>query len=121
MFRKSPIEGPEGPRQAVSEREALNRNALWTVGLTGGLALLLASMLPGPLMPAALNSLLFYAALGALILAVIRGDRWNAPHITAWDQALMLLFGSLAAGLFVDPEQVAALVEEVAPAAGSAP
>lgn len=120
MYRKSPVEGPQDPRHAVSEREALNRNALWTVGLTSGLALLIAAMLPGPLIPAALNALLFYAAVGALILAVIRGDALNAPHVTAWDQALMLLCGSLAAGLFIDPEQVAALVEEAMPAAGGA-
>lgn len=120
MFRKSPIEGPDGSRPSELDRDTLNRNALWTVGLTAGLALMLAAMMPGPLVPAALNSLLFYGAFGALILAVFRRESLNSPHITAWDQSLMLLLGSLIAGLFVDPEQVAALIEEAMPAAETA-
>jgi hypothetical protein len=118
VFQKSPVEGPEASRMPV-DYQTLNRNALWTVGLTVVFALILASMTPAPLIPAAMNSLLFFGAFGAVILAVIRRERLSEPYISAWDQALMLMFGSLLAGLFVDPAQVAAIVQETGAAVGA--
>lgn len=95
------------PRRADCEGDGeRNRRALTAVALVIALVLALASPLPTPLVPVALESFMFYGAFGAAILAVFRGDHIRARHLTAWDQALMLLFMSQLAGFFVDAEAV---------------
>ena len=89
-----------------------NRQALWAVAVVLAVAVFLASPLPGPMVPLAIETFLTYAAVGGALFAMIRGDSWNADHVTGWDQAAMLLVVGLAAGLFVDPDAVQAILEQ---------
>ncbi len=108
MWRDETDKAQHSPGAGYS---AHNRRALMAVALVVALALLLASPLPSALVPMAVENFVFYGAVGASILAVFRGDVMRAPHFTAWDQALMLLFVSQLAGLLVDAEAVKEAIE----------
>ncbi len=67
---------------------------------------------------ASLHGMLFYAALAAMVMAVLRRESFSAEHLTGWDQSLMLILASLAAGFLVDPQAVRTFTEGARGAGG---
>ncbi len=107
--------------RSLRETDVANRRALLTVALAVAVALLFSTSLPLAVMPAAMETFLFLAALGAMLAAVFRRESMRGPRLTGWDQAMMLLFLSMAAGFLVDQEAVHQHLEAmraVPPAAG---
>ena len=92
-------------------------------GAVVALALAFASTVEAPFVAAMFSELLMFGALGFLVAAMYRRESAGADHVTAWDQAALLLLASLIGGLFVDPAALQqALVERgliEAPAAGA--
>lgn len=111
--------GPQGPDDWDRQDATLGR--LFAVALAAAAALAVASTMPGPLVAPAMRELLFFAAWGALLVALLRRDQPFAHEVTAWDQAAILLLLSLLWGFFVDPEAVAQALNEIAPEAETAP
>lgn len=95
-----------GPETEETQNRQRTRSAVTTLILVTTLALFLSSTLPPALVPVALKGFLFWGAFGAVVLGALRGDSWRAPYLTGWDQALILLFLSKIAALFIDPEAV---------------
>lgn len=93
-----------------------NRGRLTAAALGIALTVFLTSWLPGPLIAPVVSEILLFAAFGTSIIAGLRGEVVFADQITGWDQAALMLFVSLLAGFFVDPEAVAALVEQMSAA-----
>ena len=89
---------------------------LWATGLAVALAAVFASTLPQVFFVAVFGELLFFGALGTLVVAAIRRDPLWPNHVTAWDQAALLVLLSSVVGLFVDVESVAAALQEQAAA-----
>lgn len=89
---------------------------LWATGLAVALAAFFASTLPQVFFVAVFGELLFFGALGTLIVAAIRRDPLWPNRVTAWDQAALLALLSSVTGLFVDVESVAAALQEQAAA-----
>ena len=114
MAQQFPNHSPGSDRHHGQDAPRLlrNRRALGVVGVVLAVGVFLASSLPGPVIPLALETFLIYAAAGGALFAAIRGDAWDADHLTGWDQAAMLLVVGLTAGLFVDPDAVQALLEQ---------
>ena len=83
-----------------------DKRTLLVAGIVVASAFALSSSLPPPLIPAAMESLLFFSAFGAIIIALMRGEQPRAPHLTAWDQAMILILCSIAVGFLVDPVAV---------------
>ena len=77
----------------------------------------LTSFLPGALAFVVLEGLLFWAAMGYMVRAILTRQRWSFDRLNAWDQSLLMLAASIAVGLFVDP----AAVEALAAGAGATP
>ena len=82
--------------------------------LAVALAAFFASTLPQVFFVAVFGELLFFGALGTLIVAAIRRDPLWPNRITAWDQAALLALLSSVTGLFVDVESVATALQEQA-------
>lgn len=60
------------------------------------------------------GGMMFWAALGAVAAGLfLREPMLHAEHMTVWDQAALLLLGSLIAGFFTDPAAVEAAREAV--------
>lgn len=119
MFRnlsENPHPEPRGSGdlEPAGAPDVATARTLLTVVLTAALALVLASTYPLGVMPVVLSSLLFWGALGGVLLALWRQEPIDAGHLTGWDQAAMLLALSLLAGFFVDPAAVEALLEGAA-------
>ena len=92
---------PERPKDPMQ--------ALLGVGFVIAACAFLTSFLPGPLALLMLEGLLFWAALGYMAKAFLRGERLRPDQLNSWDQALMALAASIAVGLFVDPSAMEAL------------
>jgi len=86
---------------------------LLTVGLVFAVIAVVASTLPLALVAPVMSELLGFAAFAAMIVAAARRDDLFAGHVTAWDQAAMLLFLSLLIGLFVDAGAASKALHEV--------
>lgn len=95
-------------RRGVTTADAAARTtrALINVGFVSALALFVASLMPAALVPPTFGQFLSWAAMGASVVAVLRGERWNDPWLTGWDQAAMLILLSIVAGFFTDPAAV---------------
>ena len=106
-----------GPRNR--DQRDPNLNGLFAVAFATALAMFFASMLPDPLFAPAMRELLLFGALGALFVAALRRERVFAREITAWDQAAILGLLGLLCGFFVDPEAVAAALEQMAAEPGA--
>ncbi len=87
---------------------------LWATAIAVALAAFFASTLPQVFFVAVFGELLFFGALGTLIVAAIRRDPLWPKRVTAWDQAALLALISGVVGLFVDVESVAAALQEQA-------
>ncbi len=85
---------------------------LWSMGIAVTLALFFASTMPQPFFLPVFGELLFFGALGTVLVAVIRRESPRSRRLTAWDQAALLALASLFVGLFVDVESVIAALEE---------
>jgi len=107
-------EGGDGPIHPDNQR------MLVSLGLIIALSLFFASALPAVLIPAALQKLFVWGALGGVLLAAFRSEPWNAPRLTGWDQAAVLLLLSLLAGFFVDPAAITEFLRQHVPAASGA-
>lgn len=92
-------------------------------GAVVAIALAFASTVEPPFVAAMFSELLMFGALGFLLAAVFRRESARARHVTAWDQAALLLLFSLIGGLFVDPAALQQALAErgmiEAPAAGA--
>lgn len=95
-------------------------DALLIAGLVFALAFLLASFMPGPLVAATLQRLLWWSAMGFAVLALIRGEEWQWDCVNAWHQAAMLFVAGLIAGLAHDPEAAREFVQMKAQQAAGA-
>jgi hypothetical protein len=60
-----------------------------------------ASLGPPHLVPVAFAGLLFVAALASIGMALVRGDRPTAPHLTLWDEASFSLALGMGLGLWL--------------------
>lgn len=82
-------------------------------------ALFFSSLLPHPLTWAVFAGFMQWAAIGAIISAVLRAETLWGPTLTGWDQAAGFLLLSLITGLFVEPgaasDQLVSLVEQSRP------
>ena len=90
--------GPWWPRSGAGGGDQpgdSNTNRLLTCGLIGAMCLAFASFAPLPVVPFLLAELLRMAALGSTVEALLRGEAVFSPHLTAWDQAALLLAASL--------------------------
>ena len=88
------------------------RQTLLSVGLIASLAFALSSSLPLPVIPAAMNSLLFLAALGTMAVAALRRENPRDPdRLNGWDQSLILLLLAIGSGFLVDHHAVTQFVE----------
>lgn len=103
------------PRQQAEQGSPFR--GLWVTLLAVALAAFFASTLPQVFFVAVFGELLFFGALGTLIVAAIRRDPVWPKRVTAWDQAALLALLSGVVGLFVDVESVAAALQEHAAAA----
>lgn len=105
--------GSRTPRDTEVDTATLNTRALINVGFVSALALLVASLMPSALVPPTFAQFLAWASMGASIVALLRGERWNDRWLTGWDQAAMLILLSLVAGMFTDPEAVELALESL--------
>ena len=94
--------------------QASTFRGLWVIALAVALAAAFASTLPQVFFLAVFGELLFFGALGTLIVAALRRDPLWPRRVTAWDQAALLALLSSLIGLFVDVESVAAALQEQA-------
>ena len=107
----------ESGRDKTSEQKAQQGSpfrGLWATAIAVSLAAVFASTLPQVFFVAVFGELLFFGALGTLIVAAIRRDPVWARRITAWDQAAVLALMSGVVGLFVDVESVATALQQQA-------
>lgn len=90
----------QGGRGEGREPHDPNETAMLRVGLAVALSLFFASLLPLPMVPAALSQLLFIAGLGAVGVAILRSQPLLAEYFTSWDEAAAFLALSYAVELF---------------------
>lgn len=76
---------------------------LLSAGAVAAFALAFASTLDTPFVAPMFSELLTFGALGFAMAALFKQEPARAPHVTAWDQAALLLLFSLIGGLFVEP------------------
>lgn len=95
-------------------RAVLNRRSIYTVGLALVFAMLVSSVLPGPLVAAGFSEICFFAAMGIGIVAAFRQEPIaGAPVFTGWDRAAVMLLASQISGLFIDHDAVVQYLEQV--------
>jgi hypothetical protein len=99
------------------DRDARNQRILVSTALVVTMALFLASSAPPQIAAASLRGMLFYAALAAMVMAAVRRESFAADYLTGWDQTLMLVLSSIAAGFLVDPHAVRQFMETTRAAA----
>jgi hypothetical protein len=107
MQRRRPV--GHHPRWRMPEpwQSQINLAAMFAVAATP--LLLLASLLPRPLV---LPTLCLIAIGGAGIAAFVawsRGARFDSPNVTAWDVAGALAFVACASAILSNPQQVISL------------
>lgn len=86
--------------------------SLLGVGSVIAICAFVTSFLPGALALLMLEGMLFWASLGYMTRAFMRGERWTRDRLNSWDQALLVLAASIAVGLFVDPSAIEALAAQ---------
>jgi len=91
-------------RSHSGHRPDPNLDRLVAVALGVALALFLASHVPAQMIAPVARDLLAVAALGAALVATLRGERIASAEVTAWDQAALYMLASVLAGFFVEPE-----------------
>lgn len=106
---------PDDTAQTGRSSEA-NRTILILTGLSLAMGLMFASVYPTPLIPAVLSQALLAAALATGIVAVVLAQKPFALHLNLWDKALILTFGGMVAGSFIDPDAITAFIEANNPA-----
>ena len=91
------------PHEHRRSPQEINREALERCCMAVAFCLCFAALAPLALMPFAFAGLLFLAGIASVSLAVLRGDRPLAPHLTAWDEAALLFTASLGLRLWLGP------------------
>lgn len=79
-------------------------DALLRLGLAVALAVFLASFFDARYVPVILSRAFEVGAYMAAFVATLRDDDWQAPRITAWDEAAILMLLALIAKAFAAPE-----------------
>lgn len=112
-FQPTMHNAPDNRQEATCDQLAAhaNRSILTLTGLAIGIALVVASMFPLPLMPAVLSQILLAVALGTSAVATISAQRPLESHLNLWDTAMLLTFSALVAGSFTDPAALTAFFE----------
>lgn len=105
--------GKPGPNGGPEDAEARNTAILRGTALLAALCVLLATPQPDALFAPMVSAYLFAASAAAMLWALIGRQRPFSPTLTRWDQAALLLAGSLFAGLFTDPEAARQAVESL--------
>lgn len=91
-----------------------NRATLLRVGFLFAVAMLIASMMQPVFFAGSLSSMLFFGAVGAVIVALFLRERpLGSDRLTRWDEAAMLVLLSLVVGSFADPEAMRAALEQM--------
>lgn len=111
-MQSNEIDGKGQRRTAEHPVQRSPLSGLWTVGIALALSAFFASTMPQPFVLAVFGELLFFGAMGCLLVAVVRRESLKSRRITAWDQAAILALVSLFVGLFVDVESVIAALEQ---------
>ena len=93
----------EPDRRPPHDNARHNRTAVVTVLLFCAVALLLAASLPATL---ALSKILTYTGAAVAAVAILRGERLFAGHLTHWDQAAALVALGLLVGSVTNPAAV---------------
>ncbi|MEI7608069.1 MAG: hypothetical protein WCJ64_11870 [Rhodospirillaceae bacterium] len=83
-------------------------------GLIFSVCLLIASTAPAGLVLATFNSLIYLFSILAGILAVIKGHRLFAPHLTCWDEAAALVLMTGITDFMIDRQEVQAALAAAA-------
>jgi hypothetical protein len=107
MQRRRPA--GQRPRWRIPEPLQSQINLAAMVAVAAIPLLLLASLLPRPLV---LPTLCLTAIAGAGIVAFVawsRGVRFDSPNVTAWDVAGAMAFIACASAILSNPEQVISL------------
>jgi hypothetical protein len=91
------------PHQGRRSPPEINREALERCCMALAFCLCFAALAPVELIPFAFARLLFLAGIAFVSLAVLRGDRPLAPHLTAWDEAALMFTMSLGLHLWLGP------------------
>ena len=91
------------PRERRRNPHEINREVLERCCMAVAVCLCFAALAPPDLMPFAFAGLLFLAGIASISLAVLRGDQPLATHLTAWDEAALLLTVSLGLRLWLGP------------------
>lgn len=103
-------------RNAIDPNDprAQNRATLLRVGFLFALAMLVASTMQPVFFAGSLSSMLFFGAIGAVIVALFLRERpLGGDRLTRWDEAAILVLLSLVAGSFADPEAMQAALERM--------
>ena len=91
-----------------------NRATLLRVGFLFAVAMLIASTMQPVFFAGSLSSMLFFGAVGAVIVALFLRERpLGSDRLTRWDEAAMLVLLSLVAGSFADPEAMQTALEQM--------
>ena len=94
----------------IADISRANDTSLIRFGLFISVSLLIASTAPTGLVLATFNSLTYLCSILAAALAVVKGHRLFAPHLTCWDEAAALvLITGITDGLIDRLEVQAAL------------
>jgi hypothetical protein len=91
------------PRERRRSPQEINQEALGRCCIAVAFCLCFAALAPPDMMPFAFAGLLFLAGIASISLAVVRGDRPLASHLTAWDEAALLFTASLGLRLWLGP------------------
>lgn len=91
-----------------------NRATLLRVGFLFAVAMLIASTMQPVFFAGSLSSMLFFGAIGAVIVALfLREQPLGSDRLTRWDEAAMLVLLSLVVGSFADPEAMQTALEQM--------
>jgi hypothetical protein len=91
------------PREDRRSPREITQEVLERCCMVVAFCLCFAGLAPPDVIPFAFAGLLFLAGIASMGLAALRGDRPLAPHLTAWDEAALLLVLSLGLRLWLGP------------------
>ena len=87
---------------ALNRAKRADLSVKFVTGAIIALSVLVAWQFPEPLRLIMLGSLLVAVGFGSAIVALLRREPRDAPHISLWDQAGILVFLGFAAALLSD-------------------
>jgi hypothetical protein len=92
-----------GPREDPREPRDINRETWQRCCMVVAFCMCFAGLAPPHLIPFAFAGLLFLAGIASVGVALLRGDRLSAQHLTGWDEAALLFVLGLGLRLWLGP------------------